>query len=199
MIMVCGLLFSQSTYPAIADTELFRTDLLIDAITTNDYELANSTLIKGHNPDPVDNYGRTPLIIAAMAGNPDLVELLAEHKAKLNRGDKAGGTALHYAARRGQLRVVRLLLDRGADPNSAMAGVPALHAAVASHAAAAHRLDYESPTYIPLVLPRAGLGRFSGFRRLVGGGFQRFEIIVSVVGVALAVLSKWYLHLLDRL
>ena len=36
----------------------------------------------------------------------------------------------------------------------------ALHAAVASHAAAAHRLDYESPTYIPLVLPRAGLGRF---------------------------------------
>ena len=97
-MVICGLSFLLSPSSAIAQNELFRTDLLIDAITTNDYELANSTLIKGHNPDPVDNYGRTPLIIAAMAGNPDLVELLAEYKAKLNRGDKAGGTALHYAA-----------------------------------------------------------------------------------------------------
>lgn len=117
MMVICGLSFLLSPSSAIAQNELFRTDLLIDAITTNDYELAHSTLIKGHNPDPVDNYGRTPLIIAAMAGNPDLVELLAEHKAKLNRGDKAGGTALHYAAARGHVDVVELLLDRGARIN----------------------------------------------------------------------------------
>jgi ankyrin repeat protein len=115
MVVLAGLLVSPVT--AIAQNELFRTDKLIDSIVSNDYELAKSILIKGHDPDPVDSYRRTPLILAAMAGNADLVELLVEYKAKMNIGDEAGGSALHYASARGHVGVVDLLLELGARIN----------------------------------------------------------------------------------
>jgi uncharacterized protein len=114
---LAGVLISLWPLPAAAQVELFKSDRLIDATISNDYELAKSELIKGHIPDPVDSYRRTPLIIAAMAGNPDLVELLVKYKANLNTRDEAGAGAFHYAAARGHTDVVEMLVELGAKIN----------------------------------------------------------------------------------
>ena len=46
-----------------------------------------------------------------------MVQLLLEHGATVNSHDKRGRRALHLAASQDCERVIRLLLDRGADVN----------------------------------------------------------------------------------
>lgn len=115
MAILAAVLCTLSPPFANGETELFETDKLIEAIVSDDYESAKLILIKGHDPNPVDNYRRTPIILAAMAGKADLVELLAENKANLDAKDEAGGSALHYTAARGYVDVAELLIELGAD------------------------------------------------------------------------------------
>lgn len=50
---------------------------------------------------------------------PDVVKVLVEHKAlKLNALNRHKRTALHLAVTTQQSDVIRVLLDRGADPNT---------------------------------------------------------------------------------
>jgi hypothetical protein len=70
-----------------------------------------------------DPYRGTPLIWAAVKGRPETVEWLLEHGADVNRRATFGGpghgegvTALHLAAENGDLPMIKLLLERGADP-----------------------------------------------------------------------------------
>ena len=67
--------------------------------------------------DPVDRYGRTPLMHAAYAGYGDALTLLAGYGASAGRRDADGRSVLHWAAGRGQLDSVRVLLEQGAEPN----------------------------------------------------------------------------------
>jgi len=53
----------------------------------------------------------SPLMLAALGGQTDIVKGLIERDADVN---KTGWTALHYAATRGHLDVLRLLLDKSA-------------------------------------------------------------------------------------
>jgi ankyrin repeat protein len=60
----------------------------------------------------------------------DVTRLLLEHQADVNRRDRDGWTALHYAVGAGRAAVL-LLLEAGADPNAAAAdGATPLHEAV---------------------------------------------------------------------
>src|SRR5438046_8176838 len=58
-----------------------------------------------------------------------MVQRKLEHNADVNKGDKGGGTALHWAAGNGHEAVVRLLLEHNADVNitSYKNGRTALH------------------------------------------------------------------------
>jgi ankyrin repeat protein len=78
-----------------------------------EYLLAKPGLLK----DPVDNWGITPLMLAASAGHAKVMEVLlaAGCDFKLKSGD--GSTALHRAAAQGHLTAVELLLAAGANPN----------------------------------------------------------------------------------
>ena len=77
-------------------------------------------LVVGCGVDPnvrEDNYGATPLHVAAEYGYSEIVEVLLEHGATPNIRDKDGRTPLHYAAMFGNSKVVEVLLEHGADPN----------------------------------------------------------------------------------
>ncbi len=64
--------------------------------------------------------GSTPLITAAKIeqGKPTALSVLLDSGAELEAADCSGGTALKWAAMCGSIDAVKLLLDRGANPNS---------------------------------------------------------------------------------
>lgn len=68
--------------------------------------------------DQKSSTGRTPLMVAAAAGNEVLVQMLHRAGAQVGVTSSDGRTALHEAARQGRMGVARLLLKAGAKPNA---------------------------------------------------------------------------------
>jgi ankyrin repeat protein len=89
-----------------------------------------------------EDYKRTPLHRAAMAGHADIVAALLERSAHVDAKDYGGGTALHGAAANGRAEAAKVLLAKGADPNARdEEGFTPLHfAARGGHEAAAAAL-----------------------------------------------------------
>ncbi len=67
--------------------------------------------LKKLDVDTRDTHGRTPLMFA---NNVLATKILIEHGSDVDIADHYGQTALHYAAGRKGVDVVRLLLDKGA-------------------------------------------------------------------------------------
>ncbi|KAL8426440.1 hypothetical protein Efla_005494 [Eimeria flavescens] len=85
-------------------------------------EVVEMLLQYGASADSRDSLGRTALMVAAYHPKPQSHEFskkLLLSKADVKATDKAGLTALHYAAASDNWQVVRLLLDHGADPAAA--------------------------------------------------------------------------------
>ncbi|KEF54464.1 uncharacterized protein A1O9_09631 [Exophiala aquamarina CBS 119918] len=59
-----------------------------------------------------DHAGRTPLQLAAMCSTPEIVQVLIEHGARLVSRLYNGMTALHIAAYRGEVQIVKAILDK---------------------------------------------------------------------------------------
>jgi ankyrin repeat protein len=59
-----------------------------------------------------DHTGRTPLQLAVMCSTPEIVQCLIEHGARLVARLYNGMTALHLAAHRGQVQMVKDILDK---------------------------------------------------------------------------------------
>ncbi|KAK0657865.1 ankyrin repeat-containing domain protein [Cercophora newfieldiana] len=64
------------------------------------------------NPDPRDNDGMTPLMLAARNGRDDNVEVLLKAGADPLLVDKKGRSAMYHASKRGKFATIRLLFDR---------------------------------------------------------------------------------------
>lgn len=70
----------------------------------------------GADPQVQDDYGSTPLHVAAWNGQLGMVRLLLEGGVSPNVvNNKNGWTSLHAAARNGWLEIVKLLLEQGAN------------------------------------------------------------------------------------
>ena len=117
----------------------------------------------GADPTSGDVTGKTPVALAATAGQVQATELLLlAAPATMEQRDKAGSPPLELAAEAGAALTVSLLLLRGADVNAqSKRGRSALHAAArAGHmqATCCARLPTPVPYSRPSICMRSGLG-----------------------------------------
>ncbi|NWR83020.1 ASB3 protein, partial [Furnarius figulus] len=80
-------------------------------------EIMEILLEKGASKNCRDDFGITPLFVAAQYGQLESLRLLVSHGADLNCQAKDSATPLLIAAQEGHLECVKLLLAAGADPN----------------------------------------------------------------------------------
>ncbi|CAH0047106.1 unnamed protein product [Clonostachys solani] len=82
-------------------------------------QAARELIENGHNVDMVDQHGMSPLLWAAVQGHEEMVRLLLENKAEIEKCDKTfHRTPLSLAALGGHKAVVDLLLRDGANVDS---------------------------------------------------------------------------------
>ena len=105
-----------------ADPQEVLDEALVWASKSGRIEVLPRLLRAGARLD-ADPYRGTPLIWAAACNRLETVEWLIDHGAAVNRKATFGGlthgqgvTALHLASQNGHLSMVRLLIERGADP-----------------------------------------------------------------------------------
>ena len=80
------------------------------------------SLISSHNVDVNFEYGKyysTPLVEAAAKGHNEIVQILLDSGADIDKGDYCSRTPLWFSAWCGRCDVMETLLDGGADPNKA--------------------------------------------------------------------------------
>src|SRR5437588_3002157 len=85
--------------------------LLFAAILREDRMVVRRLLDAGASADLSDNAGVTPLMVAAMHGDLELVRALAGHVTDIAARDGAGHSALYYAVTAQKIEVVELLLS----------------------------------------------------------------------------------------
>src|SRR5262249_50997806 len=85
----------------------------------SDIRKVRPLLEKGAEVNAQSKAGKTPLLLAAgYNGAIDIVKLLLEKGADLAAKDQGGANAVVLAAEGGDVAVLKLLLDKGGDPNS---------------------------------------------------------------------------------
>jgi ankyrin repeat protein len=90
-----------------------RTERLCQAIVSNNVEAVKAFLAEdGTNPDRRDYTGRTPLQLACMSSTPEIVQCLVDRGARMIPRMADGKTALHLAAARGDIDIIRILLTK---------------------------------------------------------------------------------------
>jgi len=105
-------------------------------------EKARLLIERGADPNAKSKQGFTPLMGASIRpGNSAIVALLLEKGADANASSLLGFSALHLAAKAGDVESMRLLIAKGADAKLADAiGRSSLHAAALSHSPGAVQL-----------------------------------------------------------
>jgi len=90
---------------------------LIVAINRQDPDWTSFLIGKGADIDLPGKAGETPLIASARAGFEEGLEWLVGEGAKVNEANRAGETPIIVAVQQRDLRMVRILLSAGADPD----------------------------------------------------------------------------------
>ena len=106
---------------------------LYQAVVSGDFVLAERLIAEGHDPNLPDEYGQTPLHLAAARNNLPMAKLLIDEGANPNLPDKDGWTPLHLVD---GPPMAKLLIDEGANINTRSGpplGWTPLHSVVAQN------------------------------------------------------------------
>ena len=112
-----------------AATATTQETALMWAIVERHPDIVRELVEHGADVDPMPQQALSPLMAAAGNGDIDTAKLLLEAGARVNDTGADGAHPLAYAIVVGQSAFAHFLLDHGADPNGAIGGVTALHAA----------------------------------------------------------------------
>src|SRR5215472_9881530 len=85
--------------------------LLFASVLRDERDVAHRLLNSGANADLADNAGVTPLMVAAMHGDLEMVRVLIGHVSDIAAKDGAGHSALFYAVGSQKIEIVDLLLN----------------------------------------------------------------------------------------
>ena len=91
---------------------------LHEAALTGNLEAIATHIDAGSDLDARDEFGSTPLIVAATFGKAEVANALVEGGADLQVGNNDGSSPLHIASFLCYPDVVEILLENGADPNA---------------------------------------------------------------------------------
>ena len=91
---------------------------IVFAVIKNDDASIKTLLAAGANPNVVVQSGAKPMIVAMQYRHTAAALGLLDGGADFSVRDRAGNTMLHLAAQTGDLKVVRALLAKRADPNA---------------------------------------------------------------------------------
>ncbi|KAL3837771.1 hypothetical protein ACJIZ3_022362 [Penstemon smallii] len=97
---------------------LERGESVLHAARRGELDILESLLEKGATSNFSDQYGLTPLHVAAIKGNKDVVMMLVEFGANIDSQDTEGHTPLHLAVEGGSIETVEILINRGANINA---------------------------------------------------------------------------------
>jgi uncharacterized protein len=95
-----------------------------EAIKGGNVQLVLECLERGTDVNARDCYGQTALMLAAHAGDGEIVEILIAHRANLNITAKYGLSALMLAVVAEHVDVARVLAQAGADLSLRGTGAP---------------------------------------------------------------------------
>lgn len=105
----------------------------LDAARLGRVSQLSTLLDRGIDPDTVDAFNNSLLIIAARENHPAVVELLVTRGARISYRNEAGDSAIMLAALRGNHDIVLRLLNAGAEVDHE-GWTPLMYAAFEGHA-----------------------------------------------------------------
>ena len=138
LLVVDTTALEEVTSPALprtpANVRMNNPTELHNAVCAGNVAAAQALLEEGHEVDPIEEHGFSPLHKASAFDKDEkrlaLIQLLLRHSADVLRGDLEGYTPLHWAAALGHTNVLIALLDAGASVSQrSELGETALHRA----------------------------------------------------------------------
>ena len=127
-VRVVEALLAHGAEVGAATTETRQTALMW-ATAERHLDVVHMLLAAGADVHRSSTRGFTPLLFAARNGDIETAGALLDAGAGINDAGSDGSQALPLAIISGHDAAARFLLEQGADPDGAVAGVPALHAA----------------------------------------------------------------------
>jgi len=95
-----------------------RYPLIVFAAKCGSLDVCRVLIESGASVDKeIEPRSRTALVYAILEGHNEVAEFLIKAGADIEREDSTGDTPIIWAVRRNRVRLVSLLLDRGANPN----------------------------------------------------------------------------------
>ncbi len=113
VILIFLLLFSCASW---ASEEVFSR--FVSAINSENQYNLETLLAEGVTPNVIDEFGRTPLMVASLSNNFKAAKLLVDSGANYKAKDEGGATALSYAVRGDAKGIAALLLALGLNPTA---------------------------------------------------------------------------------